>query len=160
MTNPQNTASKKYWLLKSEPTCYSIDDMAQDKKTQWTGVRNYQARNFMRDDMKAGDLAFFYHSSTDPKAIVGIVKISAAGKPDLTALDKKDDHYDPKSTKENPIWYGPEIAFVKKFADPVTLDAIKFNPKLKGIMLTAVGSRLSVQPVSEVHFRVIEKMAQ
>jgi len=115
MTNPQNTASKKYWLLKSEPTCYSIDDMAQD---------------------------------------------SAAGKPDLTALDKKDDHYDPKSTKENPIWYGPEIAFVKKFADPVTLDAIKFNPKLKGIMLTAVGSRLSVQPVSEVHFRVIEKMAQ
>lgn len=151
--------AKNYWLFKSEPSCYSIDDMAREKKTQWTGVRNYQARNFMRDSMKVGDLGFFYHSSAKPMAIVGTVKITGPGKPDFTALDKKDEHYDPKSTRENPIWYDPEISFVRKFAQPVTLDAIKFNPKLKGMMLTARGSRLSVQPVSENQFKIIEKMA-
>jgi predicted RNA-binding protein with PUA-like domain len=149
---------KKYWLLKSEPSCYSIDDLAKDKETFWTGIRNYQARNFLRE-MKAGDLALFYHSSEKPYGVFGVAKIAAEAEPDTTALDKKDDHYDPKATKENPIWYAPKVAFSKKFKNPVTLDAIKFNPKLEGIAVAARGSRLSVQPVSETHFKVIMEMA-
>lgn len=148
---------KKYWLLKSEPTCYSIDDIAKDKKTAWTGIRNYQARNFLRDEMKPGDMALFYHSSTEPAGVYGVVKIVREGYPDATALDKKDDHYDPKSTKENPIWYAVDVEFLKKLKEPVTLNQIKFEPRLEGIMVAARGSRLSVQPVSEEHFkRIVE----
>ena len=149
---------KKYWLLKSEPTCYSIDDLAKDKETLWTGVRNYQARNFMRDDMKAGDLVLFYHSSTLVPAVVGIAEISGPSLPDVTALDKKDDHYDPKITKEKNVWYAAQVKFKKKLKNPVTLNQIKFNPKLDGIILAATGSRLSVQPVSETHYKEIIKL--
>ncbi|HVS79925.1 MAG TPA: EVE domain-containing protein [Candidatus Paceibacterota bacterium] len=149
---------KKYWLLKSEPSCYSIDDLAKDKTALWTGVRNFQARNFLRD-MKVGDLVLFYHSSEPPMGVFGVAKIAAEAVPDTTALDKEDDHYDPKATKENPIWFAPKVAFSKKFKSPVTLSAIKFNPKLEGIMVAAQGSRLSVQPVSKEHFEEIVKMS-
>jgi len=149
-------ASKQinYWLLKSEPSCYSIDDFSQDKKTLWTGVRNYQARNFLKS-MQIGDLVFFYHSSADPTAIVGVGKITGLAKADLTAFDKKDDHFDPKSTKENPIWYSPEVSFIKKFKNPITLSALKRESALEGMVLLQTGSRLSVQPVSEKQFNFI-----
>ena len=151
---------KNYWLLKSEPSCYSIDDLANDKQTLWTGVRNYQARNFMRDGMKSGDLALFYHSSAEVTGVVGIAEISGPSVSDMTALDKKDDHFDPKATKENSIWYAAQIKFKKKLEKPVTLYQIKFNPRLKGVMLAAPGSRLSVQPVSEAHYKEILAMAE
>jgi predicted RNA-binding protein with PUA-like domain len=151
---------RNYWLLKSEPSCYSIDDFAKDKQTLWTGIRNYQARNFMRDGMKPGDMALFYHSSADVIGVVGVAEISGPSVPDTTALNKKDDHYDPKATKENPIWYAAQVTFKKKFKEAVTLPQIKFNPRLKGIMVAATGSRLSVQPVSEVHYIEILKMAE
>jgi predicted RNA-binding protein with PUA-like domain len=149
---------KKYWLLKSEPTCYSIDDLARDTETLWTGVRNYQARNFMRDGMKAGDLVLFYHSSIPEPAVVGIAEISGPSLPDATALDKNDDHYDSKMTKGHNVWYAAQVRFKKKLEKLVTLTQIKFNPKLEGMVLTAPGSRLSVQPVSETHYKEIIRM--
>jgi predicted RNA-binding protein with PUA-like domain len=150
------THTMNYWLLKSEADCYSIDDMKKDKKTPWSGIRNYQARNFMRDEMKVGDLALFYHSSVDPKAVVGIVQVVSKSYPDPTQFDSKDDHYDPKATTEKPIWSLVDVAFVKKFDRPITLAEIKNRPDLKGMALTQQGSRLSVMPVSESHFKIID----
>jgi len=150
-------STQKYWLIKSEPDCYSIDDFKKDKKAAWSGVRNYQARNFMKE-MEKGDLALFYHSSVNPAAAVGVAKVVTEAYPDITALDKKDDHYDPKATKDNPIWYQVDFGFIEKFKNPVLLPAIKQNPKLEGIMVAQQGSRLSVQPVSKQHFDIIKKL--
>lgn len=145
----------QYWLLKSEGDCYSIDDLKRDKQTAWTGIRNYQARNFMRDTMKKGDLALFYHSSSKPTGVYGIAKITGTAYADETQFDKKDDHYDPSSKKENPRWVCVDVAFVKKFKEPVSLEEIKHDPYLAGIMVVQQGSRLSIQPVSEKHFKYI-----
>ncbi len=145
----------RYWLLKSEGDCYSIDDLHRDKQTAWTGIRNYQARNFMRDDMKKGDLALFYHSNSNPNGIYGIAKVVANAHADETQFDKKDDHYDPTSTKADPRWVCVDVAFVKKFKEPISLTAIKHDPHLEGMMVRQTGSRLSVQPVSETHFNYI-----
>ncbi len=147
-----------YWLVKSEADCYSIDDFKKDKKAAWTGIRNYQARNFMRDSMKVGDGVLFYHSSSEPNAVVGIAKVVSKPHADETAFDKKDDHYDPKSKKESPTWICVDLQFVKKFKREVTLAEIKNRPDLKGMPLSQTGSRLSVQPVSEAHFQIIEKL--
>jgi predicted RNA-binding protein with PUA-like domain len=147
-----------YWLIKSEADCYSIDQFKKDKKTTWTGVRNYQARNFMRDGMKKGDLVLFYHSSSEPNAVVGIAKVNKEAFPDATQFEKGNEYFDPKATKEKPIWMNPEFQFLKKFKREVTLAEIKTRPDLKGIMLTQPGSRLSVMPVSEQHFKIIEKL--
>jgi predicted RNA-binding protein with PUA-like domain len=148
---------KKYWLIKSEASCYSIDDLKKDKKTSWGGIRNYQARNFLKD-MKKGDVALFYHSNAAPSAAVGIANVTKEAYPDPTAFDPKDEHYEPKATKEDPIWMAVEMSFGKKFKREVGLDEIKFNPKLKGIVVAARGSRLSIMPVSEVHFKIIEAL--
>lgn len=148
----------RYWLIKSEGDCYSIDDLKRDKTVAWEGVRNYQARNFMRDDMRVGDLALFYHSNGTPKApngVYGIAKVARAAHPDLSQFNKRDMHYDPKARKEKPIWECVDFSFVKKFKESVTLQAIKFDPTLKGIMVAEQGSRLSIQPVSEKHFNHI-----
>jgi predicted RNA-binding protein with PUA-like domain len=147
-----------YWLLKSEGACYSIDDLKKDKNTAWSGVRNYQARNFMRDHMKVGDLCLFYHSNgtkTSPTGVVGVALVSSKAHPDNTALDPKDEHYDPKSTKENPIWECVDISYVSHLKNIVTLQEIKIDPALMGIMVTEKGSRLSIQPVSKKHFEYI-----
>ena len=146
-----------FWILKSEADCYSIDDMQKDTKSLWTGIRNYQARNFMRD-MKVGDMALFYHSSSEPTGVFGIVKITKEVEADPTAFDKKDDHFDPKSTQENPIWLAPEVAFQRKFKRPVSLSEIKMRPELAGISVAQKGSRLSVLPVSKAHFDIISKL--
>jgi len=151
---------KKYWLIKSEPTCYSIDDLKRDKKIAWGGVRNFQARNFMRDEMRVGDLVIFYHSSAKPPSAVGVAKVASLVYPDETALDSKDDHYDPKSTKENPIWMQVDMVFVEKFENPVSISLIKVNPKLVGIPVAQVGSRLSIQPLLKKHFEEICRMGK
>src|SRR3954463_14185490 len=118
-----------YWLLKSEPSAYSIDDLKRDKKTAWEGVRNYQARNFMRD-MAIGDLVLFYHSSADPMAVVGVAKVVAKAHADQSQFDPNDHHYDPKATKEKPIWECVDVSFVEKFKHPVLLGVIKADRSL------------------------------
>jgi predicted RNA-binding protein with PUA-like domain len=155
--------SKNYWLLKSEGDCYSIDDLKRDKKTSWTGIRNYQSRNFMMKDMKAGDTILFYHSGGDdknPTGVYGLATVVGSAHPDLTQFEKKDDHFDPKSTKEKPIWYCVDIKFKSKFKNPVTLVQIKFDPKLEGMRVREIGSRLSVQPVSVKHGEYVIKLSQ
>jgi predicted RNA-binding protein with PUA-like domain len=151
-----------YWLIKSEGDCYSIDDLKKDKKTPWSGIRNFQARNFMRDTMKIGDKILFYHSNggkQNPTGVYGTAKVFSRSYEDSTQFDKKDEHYDPKSKKENPTWVLVDMAFVSKFKNPITLSAIKFEPSLKGMMVSQIGSRLSIQPVSKEHFEIIIKMA-
>jgi len=143
-----------YWLLKSEPGVYSIDDLKKDKVTYWDGVRNYQARNYMRE-MKRGDTVFFYHSNADPTGIVGLAKIAKTAYPDPTQFDKKSPYYDAKATKAEPRWLCPDVKFVRKFLAPVTLTELKAEKKLTGMELLRRGSRLSVQPVSDKEFELI-----
>ncbi len=152
----------KYWLIKSEGDCYSIDDLKKDKKVAWEGVRNYQARNFMMRDMSLGDMALFYHSNgtkINPTGVYGTAKVWSKVHVDQTQFDKKDEHYDPKAKIEKPTWHCVDFSFVQKFKNPVTLFEIKIDPKLEGMVVRARGSRLSIQPVSEKHFKYIEKLA-
>ena len=149
----------RYWLMKTEPGEYSIDDLQRDTCEFWDGVRNYQARNFMRDDMKKGDTVLFYHSNTTPPGIVGLVKVVEEAYPDETAFDPKDAHYDPKSKRENPRWYGVEVGFVKKFKEVISLDMLKNEKKLADMLVVQRGQRLSVQPVEKKHFEyIVENM--
>ena len=141
----------RYWLMKSEPGEYSIDDLKADKKTHWDGVRNYQARNFMRDDMKVGDTVFFYHSNAKPMGIYGTATVCKESYPDFTAFDSKDSHFDPKSKTESPAWFMVDIKFKKKFDEQITLESMKEDKKLEGMRLLARGNRLSVFPVDENH---------
>lgn len=149
----------KYWLLKSEPDTYSIDDMEKDGQCFWEGVRNYQARNIMRDEMKVGDLALFYHSNAKPPGVVGIVRICKEAYPDHTAQDPKSKYYDPKAHPDKPIWMMVDVEFVEKFPKLIPLNDLKEHPKLNGMLLTKKGTRLSVQPVSPKHFEVIRSLA-
>jgi predicted RNA-binding protein with PUA-like domain len=135
--------------------------LKRDKKSAWTGVRNFQARNFMRDSMKIGDGVLYYHSNgkkENPTGVYGLAKVASKPYMDETQFDKKDDHYDPKSKKENPTWILIDMSFVKKFKNIVTLNQIKFEPKLQGIMVAQAGSLLSIQPVSKDHFEFIINM--
>lgn len=147
--------AKKYWLFKSEPEVFSIDDLARKKKTNWDGVRNYQARNFLRDEIKFGDQILFYHSNTEPTGVYGICEVVKDGYSDHTAFDPESHHFDPKSNPQNPAWFVVDIKFVKKFSKPVTLKEIKANPKLKNMKLIQRGNRLSVMPVTKEEFNVI-----
>lgn len=149
-------AEPRHWLVKSEPTSYSIDDLKKDKKTPWTGVRNYTARNFMRDSMQPGDPVLFYHSSCPVPGVYGIAKVASASYPDPTQFDRSSRYYDPKATAEKPIWYVVDIAFVKKLAEPVTLEQMKQDPRLKDMELLRKGNRLSVMLLSRKNFLVIE----
>ena len=150
----------KYWLVKSEPESFSIDDLAmsKNKTTYWDGVRNYQARNFIRDEMKKGDKVLYYHSNAEPNAVVGICEVVKEAYPDFTAFDQKDKHYDPKSKKENPSWFMVDIKLVKKFKRDVTLAEIKVSKKLAKMRLIQRGNRLSVMPVAKEEFEIIEKL--
>ena len=147
--------AKQYWLIKSEPGAFSIDDMKSKKETLWDGVRNFQARNFMTKGMKVGDEAIFYHSSADPAAAVGVVTISATAVPDPTQFDSGDSHYDPKATPENPVWYCVRVKFKGKFARPVPLAELREQKALQKMVLLQRGSRLSVQPVTAAEFKVV-----
>ena len=144
-----------YWLMKSEPGTYSIDDLARDKATPWEGVRNYQVRNMMRDGMKKGDQAFFYHSSCAEPGIVGIMKITGPARPDPAQFDRKSPYHDPKSKPDNPSWLLVDVAFVKKLGRTITLAELHDHPELADLPLLRRGNRLSVMPVTKAQWEFI-----
>ena len=146
-----------YWLMKSEPDAYSIDDMQKDGRDMWDGIRNYQARNTMRDDMKVGDEIFFYHSNCKEPGIVGITRVASEPYPDPTQFDKKSKYYDPKSKKENPTWILVDVEFVRKLSRSISLTELKADKVLSDMVLTRKGNRLSVMPVSAKHWKHILK---
>lgn len=152
----------KFWLMKSEPDVFGIDDLRRKGKkgAHWDGVRNYQARNFLRDEMKKGDLAFFYHSNATPPGIVGIMEISSAAYPDFTAFDPEDPHYDPKSSEDNPRWYMVDVVHRKTFAKPLSLQDLKQIPGLEAMLILRRGNRLSITPVSEREWQIINEHAE
>ncbi len=149
--------TKKYWLMKTEPDTFSIDDLSsRPNKTEcWDGVRNYQARNFMRDDMKKGDLVLLYHSSCKVPGIAGIAQVVKESYPDHTSWDHKSAYYDPKSTEETPRWFMVDIKFKKKLKTYLPLTKLKEIPQLKDMILLKKGSRLSIQPVTQEEFEFI-----
>jgi predicted RNA-binding protein with PUA-like domain len=144
----------RYWLIKSEPDAYSIDDLKRDRKTPWTGVRNYQARNFMRDQMKPGDRAFYYHSNCDEPGIVGIAEVAGTAYPDETQFDRKSKYYDATATREAPRWLHVDFKFVKKIP-PVTLDELRRHKALANMRVLARGNRLSITPVEPAEWEYI-----
>ena len=152
---------RKYWLMKTEPTTFSFDDLwkAPRRTTSWDGVRNYTARNYMRDGMKKGDLVFIYHSSADPTGIAGIAEVVREGYPDETAFDPRDSHYDPKSKRDNPSWYLVDVKAVKPFREIVTLESLRKMKGLEKMTLLQRGSRLSVQPVTAKEWEIINAAA-
>ncbi|MEK6320219.1 MAG: EVE domain-containing protein [Acidobacteriota bacterium] len=150
--------AKRYWLMKSEPTSYSIDDLKTDKSTLWEGVRNYQARNFMTNEMKVGDEVLFYHSNVEPPGAAGIAEVSGSAEPDPSQFDASDSHYDPKATPANPIWHCVRVKFKQKFARQVALPELKQQKALQNMMLLKKGSRLSIQPVTDTEFKLVSKL--
>ena len=149
-----------YWLFKSEPDVFGIEHLRKKPKhtAHWDGVRNYQARNFMRDAMRMGDLGFFYHSSCPEPGIVGVVEIVRAGYPDHTAFDPEDPHYDPKSRREQPAWYMVDVHLKREFGNVIGLQELKRHPALKDMKLLARGNRLSVMPVAKREWDYIIKL--
>jgi len=152
--------AKRHWLMKSEPSAFSIDDLARAGRTGWEGVRNYQARNLLRDEVKAGDEVLFYHSSADPAGVAGIAKVVRGAYPDPTQFDRKSEYHDPGSPTDAPRWLAVEVGFVRKFARVVTLAELKANPALAEMLVTKKGSRLSVQPVTPAEFAAVLAMAK
>ena len=151
-----------YWLFKSEPDAFSIDDLKamKGKKDHWDGIRNYQARNLMRDEIKKGDLGFFYHSSCKVPGIVGVVEIVKEAYPDHTAWDPESSYYDPKANEDNPRWVMVDVKFRQKYASVVSLEQLRTVDKLNGMALLRKGSRLSIQPVSPEHWKVITQLSE
>lgn len=147
----------KYWLMKSEPDVFSIQDLKKKKTSGWDGVRNYQARNFMRDEMRVGDLVLFYHSNAEPPGIAGVARVSRESHPDPTQFEKKSEYFDPKATKEKPIWFMVEVEFVEEFP-LIPLDAIKKEKALANMPLVQKGTRLSVMPVKENEWKRVMEM--
>lgn len=148
-----------YWLMKSEPKSYSIDDLQRDGMTAWDGVRNYQVRNMMRDDMAMGDLAFFYHSNSKPPAIVGMMEVVSTAYCDSTAFDPEDHHYDAKSDPNNPRWLMVDVQFKKKFPYAVSLEYLRQQTELREMPLLRAGNRLSVTAVSPQQWQHILHLA-
>ena len=153
----EDMAVRKYWLFKSEPTAYSFTDLLNEpgQRAEWDGVRNYQARNYMRDGMRVGDGVLFYHSSSDPLAVVGTARVVREAYPDSTAWDPDNVHFDPKSTPADPIWLMVDIQAEREFARPVLLEEIKLNPRLQNMLVARRGMRLSLQPVTEEEWEEI-----
>ncbi len=153
MSNP-----RRYWLFKSEPEVFGIDDLERDGATFWEGVRNYQARNFMRDDMREGDGVLYYHSNAKPPAIVGIARVCNGAYPDFTQFDSGHKYFDPKASQANPRWLMVDIEFIARFPNPLPLPELKENPDLDGMLLLKKGQRLSIQPVEPEHWRRVCKL--
>lgn len=144
-----------YWLMKSEPDVYSIDDLERDGREKWDSIRNYQARNMMRDDMRIGDEIFFYHSNCKEPAIAGIAKVASEPYPDPTQFDRKSRYFDPKSSRDEPRWVLVDVEFVRKLKHPVRLVDIKAHPGLEDMILVRRGNRLSIMPVEKKHWDLI-----
>tara|TARA_Y100000758_G_scaffold297003_1_gene256512 strand:- start:769 stop:1248 length:480 start_codon:yes stop_codon:yes gene_type:complete len=152
--------ARNYWLMKCEPAAYTVADLARDGSTSWEGVRNYQARNFMRDTMKIGDAVLFYASNADPSGVTGIAKVSRESHPDHYAWKKGHKYFDPKSTKTEPIWFMVEISFVEQFPDTLPLSTLKATNGLDNMMVTKKGSRLSIQPVTKAEFNIVVRLGR
>lgn len=153
----QKGFSMNHWLFKSEPETFSIDHLAKrPKQTEhWDGVRNYQARNMMRDDVKVGDKLFFYHSNCTPPGIAGVAEVVKAAYPDHTQFDPESKYYDPKATRENPRWFMVDVRFVEKFSHLITLDQLKDHPLLENMQVLRRGNRLSITPVTSEEWHAI-----
>lgn len=149
----------RYWLMKSEPSTYSIDDLESAGRSPWEGVRNYQARNFMRDEMEIGDQVLFYHSNAKPSGVAGVATVCSEPYPDFTALDKNSDYFFAKSTSENPIWMMIDVKFVKKFKRTISLDEIRTIPECQDMLLLQKGQRLSIMPLEKKQYDAICKRA-
>jgi predicted RNA-binding protein with PUA-like domain len=152
--------SRRYWLMKCEPAAYTIDDLERDGRTSWEGVRNYQARNFMRDDMQVGDGVLFYASNANPSGVTGVAEIARAGYPDPFAFRKGHKYFDPASSKDAPAWYSVDIAFAEKFPAIVPLDTLKHTRGLEKMVVIQKGSRLSVQPVTRSEFDIVVRLGR
>lgn len=150
----------QYWLIKSEPGAFSIDDLQRDGFTDWEGVRNFQARNMMRDEMKPGDLALFYHSGIKPPGVAGICRICETDKPDPSQWDPSSDYYDKRAKPDKPIWRMIEIEFVEKFQQLFSLPSIKAIPELSELAILRKGNRLSITPIKQEHFNLICDVAR
>ncbi|HSF19656.1 MAG TPA: EVE domain-containing protein [Vicinamibacteria bacterium] len=151
-------SDKSYWLMKSEPDVFGIDDLERDRTTHWDGVRNFRARNYMRS-MKVGDGVLFYHSNADPKAIVGLARVVKEAYPDFTQFDRNSRYYDRRATEEKPYWFMVEIEFVKKLDEPLSLETLRGIDEIQGMALLKKGQRLSVQPVTPHEWKTICKRA-
>lgn len=152
--------AKRYWLMKCEPAAYTIDDLERDRVTSWEGVRNYQARNMMRDQMQVGDGVLFYASNADPSGVTGLATIAKAGYPDSTAWKKGHKYYDETSSKNTPTWYMVDIEFAERFPEVVPLDTLKSTPGLEKMVVTQKGNRLSVQPVTKSEFDIVTRLGR
>ncbi len=153
-------ARKRYWLMKCEPEAYDISDLERDGTTSWEGVRNFTARNFLRDEVKVGDGVLFYASNAEPSGVSGIAEVARAGYPDPYAVKKGHKYFDPKSDPENPTWYAVDIRFVERFPEVVPLATLKATPGLESMEVTRKGSRLSVQPVAAGEFEIVCRLGR
>jgi predicted RNA-binding protein with PUA-like domain len=152
--------AKKYWLMKCEPAAYTIADLKRDGTTSWEGVRNFQARNFMRDEMSVGDPVLFYASNADPSGVTGLATIARAGYPDHLAWKKGHKYFDAASTQDKPLWYMVDIKFVEDFGGTVSLETLKSTPGLENMMVTKKGSRLSIQPVTKSEYDIVVRLGR
>jgi predicted RNA-binding protein with PUA-like domain len=149
----------RHWLMKSEPDDYSIDDLAREGRTYWSGVRNYQARNLLRDEIKVGDPVLFYHSNAEPSGVVGLAKVASEPYPDPTQFDADSPYFEPRATPSDAPWVVVDVAFGRKFTRVISLDEIKADAELEGMEVRRKGNRLSVQPVSEAHYLRVVRLA-
>jgi predicted RNA-binding protein with PUA-like domain len=151
--------ARRYWLFKTEAEVFSVDDLARapGQATRWDGVRNYQARNFLRDEVRTGDGVLLYHSQSKPSAVAGLAEVVRGGFPDPTQFDPGSDRYDPKATAQDPRWFAVEIRLVERLETPITIDTLRGRPGLEGLALLRRGNRLSIQPVTAQEWRVITK---
>lgn len=150
--------AKQYWLMKSEPSEYSIDDLKRDQVAPWFGVRNYLARNYMRDQMQVGDRVLFYHSSCPEPGVAGVATVASVPYPDATQFEKKGKYFDPKATRENPRWMLVEVRFVKKFKQIISLATLRKEEKLKDMIILRPGNRLSITPVTKQEFETVVRL--
>jgi predicted RNA-binding protein with PUA-like domain len=152
--------ARRYWLMKVEPAAYTIANLERDGRTCWEGVRNYQARNLLRDELEVGDGVLFYASNATPSGVAGIAEVARAGYPDPTQFERGHHYYDPKARPDAPTWYTVDLKFVERFGDVVSLAEIKANPDLRGMMVVKRGVRLSVQPVAAAEFATVRAMGR
>jgi predicted RNA-binding protein with PUA-like domain len=150
------TSRMRYWLMKSEPDVYGINDLQRDGSTSWGGVRNYQVRNLFRDEFAPGDLALFYHSSCDEPGVAGVMAVAGPAYADPTQFDPRSEYHDPKSRRDNPAWLAVDVRFKKKLKRVIGLDRLRAEPKLSGLLILRRGNRLSVTPVTPAEWLVIE----
>ena len=152
--------ARRYWLMKCEPEAYTIEDLERDGTTTWEGVRNFQARNSMRDDMKKGDGVLFYASNAEPSGVSGVAEVSKPGYPDPYAFQEGHKYHDPKSDPDNPTWYMVDIRFVERFPEVIPLSTLKETPGLENMVVNQKGSRLSVQPVTKQEFDIVRRLGR